>query len=325
MNLLASMRYLVALNEHRHFGRAALASHITQPALSNALRALEREFGVLIVKRGRTFAGLTAEGEAVLATAQRMLHEQDLLRERLRSDADRPSGGLRLAAVPTAQPILARFAIALQQRHPGITPTVVSMSSQEIETALDSMAVDMALGYIERTQVREVSLTVWPQFIERYYFVRRLPPQRRPVAEGVYAGPPLSWAEAAQQPLCLLSSEMHNRSIVDGAFREAGCTVRPALDANSIHTLASTIAAGSLAGVLPDVTLELLRGGAFEARPLVAPVLETPLGFMSYRTDRVSRALEAAVALLQDETWLASLRGLSAPALLKPAPRPSRA
>lgn len=52
MNLLASMRYLVALNEHRHFGRAAQASHITQPALSNALRALEREFGVLIVNRG---------------------------------------------------------------------------------------------------------------------------------------------------------------------------------------------------------------------------------------------------------------------------------
>ena len=41
MNLLASMRYLVALSEHRHFGRAAQACHITQPALSNALRALE--------------------------------------------------------------------------------------------------------------------------------------------------------------------------------------------------------------------------------------------------------------------------------------------
>ena len=49
MNLLTSMRYLAALNEHRHFGRAALACHITQPALSNALRALEEEFGTVIV------------------------------------------------------------------------------------------------------------------------------------------------------------------------------------------------------------------------------------------------------------------------------------
>ena len=76
MNLLASMKYLVALNEHRHFARAAEACHITQPALSNALRALEEEFGVVIVHRGRTFAGLTQEGKQVLSAAQRMLHEQ---------------------------------------------------------------------------------------------------------------------------------------------------------------------------------------------------------------------------------------------------------
>ncbi|MEG0557168.1 MAG: LysR family transcriptional regulator, partial [Comamonas sp.] len=53
MNLLTSMRYLVALNEHRHFARAAQACHITQPALSNALRALEAEFDAVIVRRGR--------------------------------------------------------------------------------------------------------------------------------------------------------------------------------------------------------------------------------------------------------------------------------
>ena len=48
MNLLTSMRYLVALHDHRHFDRAAKACHITQPALSNALRALERELGQLL-------------------------------------------------------------------------------------------------------------------------------------------------------------------------------------------------------------------------------------------------------------------------------------
>ena len=74
MNLLSAMRYLVALEEHKHFGRAAQACHITQPALSNAIRALETEFGVVIVRRGRTYAGLTPEGEAVCASAHHMLH-----------------------------------------------------------------------------------------------------------------------------------------------------------------------------------------------------------------------------------------------------------
>ena len=64
MNLLASLRYLVALHEHRHFGRAAQACHITQPALSNALRALEKEFGVVVVRRGRSFEALRPRASA---------------------------------------------------------------------------------------------------------------------------------------------------------------------------------------------------------------------------------------------------------------------
>ena len=76
MNLLASLRYLVALDEHKHFGRAALACHVTQPALSNALRALEEEMGATIINRGRVFVGLTPEGERVLESAQRMLRER---------------------------------------------------------------------------------------------------------------------------------------------------------------------------------------------------------------------------------------------------------
>ena len=102
MNLLASLRYLAALDEHKHFGRAAMACHITQPALSNALRALEEEFGTAIVKRGRSFGGFTAEGKRVLASAQRMLHERELLQQDLNSVAGKPQGVLTMGAVPTA-------------------------------------------------------------------------------------------------------------------------------------------------------------------------------------------------------------------------------
>ena len=129
MNLLASLRYLVALNEHRHFGRAAQSCHITQPALSNALRALEEEFGAVIVKRGRTFSGFTSEGERVLTSARVMLRERELLQQELDSEAGQPQGNLFIGAVPTSVPVAARFAAMLQARHPGILPVVRSMSS----------------------------------------------------------------------------------------------------------------------------------------------------------------------------------------------------
>ena len=172
MNLLASMRYLVALNEHRHFGRAAEASHITQPALSNALHALEEEFGVVIVKRGRAYVGLTHEGERVLATGQRMLRDNEVLQQELRSDEAHPRGHLHMAAVPTAIPMLARFAAMLQRHHPGIVPTVLSMSSQQLEMGLENLSLDLALGYTERMRLKSVKLTAWPQSIERQRVLR---------------------------------------------------------------------------------------------------------------------------------------------------------
>ncbi|GAA4330437.1 LysR family transcriptional regulator [Variovorax defluvii] len=299
MNLLASMRYLVALSEHRHFGRAAQACHITQPALSNALRALEEEFGVVIVKRGRAYAGLTHEGEIVLSAAHRMLHEGEVLQQLLRSEAEHPRGHLRMAAVPTAIPILTRFAGRLQARHPGISPSVLSMSSLELETGLESLSLDVALGYTERMNVRGVKLSAWPQSIEHYFLVRRASHAR-----ALQIGEPIGWAEAGGLPLCLLTPEMHNRFIIDQAFAEAGVTVTPAIETNSVLTLALSVGAGSVCAVLPGAMVDAIRShGQLEALPLVGPEVRTPIGFMTQAAVRPSRALEAALALIQSPEW----------------------
>ena len=302
MNLLASLRYLVALHEYRHFGRAAQACHITQPALSNALRALEKEFGVVVVRRGRSFEGFTHEGERVLATAQRMLHEHTLLQQDLSSDAAHPRGTLRLGAVPTAMPILARFAAQLQARHPGIAPVALSMSSQALEAGLESISLDLALGYTERMPARGGQLRAWPQYVEHYFLLRQAGKARR---RGLQIGPPMSWADAARLPLCLLTPEMHNRTLVDGAFRSAGATVMPAMETDSVLTLALCVVAGNLCSVLPGALVDAVRGhDGLEALPLIGPVLTTPIGFMSHRQVQPTRALDAALALAQDPAWL---------------------
>jgi DNA-binding transcriptional LysR family regulator len=302
MNLLASMRYLVALNEHKHFSRAAQACNITQPALSNALKALEQDFGVVIIKRGRTYAGLTPEGERVLATAQRMLHEHKLLQQELGSEAGKPVGTVRIGAVPTAVPIAARFAAMLQARHNGITPVVLSLSSTELETGLDSMTIDLALGYTERMGLRDVKLTAWPQYTEHYFLLRRA---AKPHVHELQIGPRMPWTEAAQLPLCLLTPEMHNRTIVDAAFITAGAPVRPAMETNSILTMALSVVAGNVCSVMPGALVGAVRGyRELEALPLVEPEVRTAIGFMTHSAVRTSRALHAALTLAQDGAWL---------------------
>jgi DNA-binding transcriptional LysR family regulator len=298
MNLLASLRYLVALSEHRHFARAAEACHVTQPALSNALRALEREFGTAIVRRGRTFAGLTEEGERILLTARRMLREHQLLQEDLRGSAAQPQGRLRLGVVPTAVPIAARFATTLRTRHPGITPEVRSLSSPEIEAGLEDLTLDLGLGFAER-QDGQGPFEMLPQYEEHYFLLRR-----RPDLEALAVGAPCTWNEAAAQPLCLLSPEMHHRKIVQEAFREAGMDVQPALETNSVLALVLAVSAGSMAAVVPGALAATAPSGlGLEALPLVRPHVATQIAFMTLARAAPSRTLQAAWQLAQDAAW----------------------
>lgn len=297
------MRYLAALAEHKHFGRAAAACYITQPALSNAMRALEQQFGVVIVKRGRAYGGLTPEGERVLATGQRMLREYGLLEQELRSEANRPRGPIRMGAVPTAIPVLARFSAMLQARHPGIAPVVLSMSSQELEAGLETLTLDLALGYTDRMKMaRNTQLTAWPQYTEHYFLLRRA---ARPHKDGLRIGAKMKWKDAAQFPIALLTPEMHNRTIIDSAFVTAGAQIKPAIETNSILTLALSVVAGQVCSVMPGALVDTVRNyRELEALPLVQPEVRTPIGFMAQSGVRASRALDAALAMLQDAAWL---------------------
>ena len=302
MNLLSSLRYLVALDEHRHFARAAQACHITQPALSNALRALEEEFEVVIVRRGRTFVGFTPEGEQVLESARRMLHEHKVLAQSLRSTANQPTGRLMVGAVPTAVPVAARFAAMLQAKYPEVMPVVLSLSSTELEKRLENLSIDLALGYTERMNLREVQLTSYPQYNEHYFLLRKA---ARVHTVELQIGKPMRWKDAADLPLCLLTTEMHNRTIVDASFTAAGCKPRAIIETNSILTLALSVVAGQVCSVLPGALVSAVRGyRELEALPLVSPQVLTPISFMAQASVRPSRAMEAAVSLAQDGGWL---------------------
>lgn len=103
----------------------------------------------------------------------------------------------------------------------------------------------------------------------------------------------------------LLTPEMHNRAIVDAAFAAAGAkAVTPAIETNSVLTLALAVQAGEVCAILPGAMVDTVRRHVdLEALPLVAPRVRTPLGFMAPAAVQPSRTLEAALALLQDAAW----------------------
>ena len=105
----------------------------------------------------------------------------------------------------------------------------------ELESRLESLALDMGPGYTERLDNTRSQLRVVPQYQEHYFLVRKAAGAQ---AGTLRIGPSMGWAEAATFPLCLLSAEMHNRTIVDRAFAAAGAQPKIAIETNSSDMLA---------------------------------------------------------------------------------------
>jgi len=103
---LRDLRYLVALADERHFGRAAERCHVSQPTLSAQIRKLEEYLGVPLVERQPRRVALTEAGARIVERARRTLFEADAIVELARTDRDPLAGSLRLALIPTVGPYL---------------------------------------------------------------------------------------------------------------------------------------------------------------------------------------------------------------------------
>lgn len=103
---LRDLRYLVAVAEHRHFGRAAEACFVSQPTLSTQLKKLEETLGVMLIERTNRQVMLTVAGEQIVAQAQKVLFEVNALTAMAEQHADPLGGEFKLGIIPTLAPYI---------------------------------------------------------------------------------------------------------------------------------------------------------------------------------------------------------------------------
>lgn len=122
---LTELRYVVALAQERHFGRAAQKCFVTQPTLSLALAKLEDELGVKLFERNKNEVLVTARGQQIVEQARRVLDEVGKIQNLARGSQDQLSGALRLGVIPTIGPyLLPDLVPCLRRRAPGM-PLVI--------------------------------------------------------------------------------------------------------------------------------------------------------------------------------------------------------
>lgn len=257
MPTLRQLEYLVALSDLRHFGRAAQASHVSQPSLSQQLRALEQRLGIVLVERNQSGVELTPIGRQVAERARSVLVAVDDIRQLARKAADGDAGTIRFGVTPTLGPYLMPSVIAtLHSVRPGLRLYIREGIPDEQTLDLSRGQLDMLLGPLP---LAGGEFDVEPLFREP---LRLVAPPDHPLAQRSVVRK--SDLEGAQ--VLGLHSAHHLHRQVSGFCLELGMELLRDYEGTSLDSLRQMVATGLGVTILPDLYIRSEVGGSAGVR-----------------------------------------------------------
>jgi DNA-binding transcriptional LysR family regulator len=244
------VEYFLALHREGHFGRAAAACNVSQPTLSSGIAMLESQLGKRLIARDRKYAGLTAEGEAILPWARQLIAATEALEQAAVSARGPLKGELRLGAIPASMPAAGFLVEAIRQRFPSLNVQVRALTSRQIERELTAFELDAGVTYLDFEPPAH-ALAV-PIYRERSMLVS--------ARDGVDVPARPDWADLARLPMCLLHQAMQNRRILDARMAALGFALNPVVTADSYIALLAIVRRGHLCTIMPENHATLLEG-----------------------------------------------------------------
>lgn len=287
------MEIIVALAQQRHFARAAELCGISQPALSIRIRNLERKLGAPIVKRGNRFAGFTSEGEIALLWARRVLQDVDNLRQDVISAKHGLTGEVTVGSVPTAISFVSRAMARLRASQPGVTAKIRSANSNDIKRDLGEYALDLGVTYLSRAAGSNMQTE--PLYDERYVVLAH---------NSMLSNRPdtLSWRQASELPLCLLSTDMNNRRIIDQVFAGVGVKPNTVLETNALSATLVQVTWGHAATIAPAILAQNVPlPEDVVIVPLDRPEVTEKIGLVWAAQEPEAPIVQAVVAACREE------------------------
>jgi len=248
---LKQLRYVEALARLKHFGLAAEACAVTQPALSMQIKELEENLGARLFDRGARQVRLTGLGEDIVARARDILRAVDELADVARTRRDGPGGRLRLGVIPTIAPyLLPRLIRDLSARYPGVDLQVRETQTDRLIAELIEGRLDTALVALP---VSEPSLEEVALFSEGFVFVRPQADAHRPV--------PAPEALPDMQLLLLEEGHCFRDQALDVCGIRSGAR-RAGFDGSSLSTLVQMVGAGIGVTLIPEMAVAVETRGA---------------------------------------------------------------
>jgi DNA-binding transcriptional LysR family regulator len=301
------LAYFVAVADARHFTRAAEEVHVSQPSLSQQIRALEKELGAPLFSRARGNIALTDAGEALLPLARRILADADTARHEVLELAQLRRGRVRLGATPSlCTGLLPDVLRVFHDRHPGVQLLIEEGGSHDLVRELARGTLDLALVVLPLPSPSP-ALTTVELFQEDLVVVSSATaePLRSPVRIGDLEG----------RPMVMFRHGYDLRDLTLAACRSAGFEPYLTVEGGEMDAVLGFVRAGLGLGVVPSMVASR-AGHDLRVTPLARPGLRRTIA-LAHRSDV---APPRAARVLQEVLLTAARTSVTFPGL-----RPARA
>jgi DNA-binding transcriptional LysR family regulator len=273
------------------FTRAAAALHLSQPALTVQIRALEEALGVRLFDRNTRAVRLTPMGASILPAVERLLLDAESLADNARELGAGNRGIVHVAALPSIASSLVPRAIALlARRRPGIVVRLRDAIAQRVIALVQSDEADVGLGVFAGGSAELSFRRLLDDRLEAVL------PARHRLARGAT----VSLRELAGEPLIMMDTETSVRALLDREMLALGIIARPAYEVTYMSTAVGLVEARLGIALLPTSALEMQRLTALQRRPLRGTALSREIGVIAKAGRTLAPAAQAFVDALDE-------------------------
>jgi LysR family carnitine catabolism transcriptional activator len=286
---IKQLRAFAAVAKTRSLAEASAQLHISQPALSVAIRNLETAAGGQLFNRESRQLALTPEGREFLARAEQLLHSFDKSLHELRQRFELQRGQLALAVIPAfalnrLPPLLARF----HRKHP------------DIDISLEDCVMELTLQSVREGRA-ELGISFKPDDLGGLEFIafgrdrfQAVLPAKHPLA----GKKSVRWVDLAAEPFIAMNRGSAVRRWTEQAFAECGKPARLFCEANQLSTIGQLVKAGLGISAMPRLCEAQMRAYGLQCLPLTGPVVEQQLGALLKSRGALSAPAQAFLELL---------------------------
>jgi LysR family transcriptional regulator, hydrogen peroxide-inducible genes activator len=290
---LRDLKYLVALADHKHFGRAATACFVSQPTLSTQIKKLEEELGVSLVERAPRHIMLTPAGRDAAERARRIIADVEEMREAARRSQNPEAGAVRLGIFPTLGPYLLPHVVSrVRERFPELELLLIEEKTEVILRQLREGKLDAGVLALP---LHDEQLHIELLFEEPFMLAV-------PATHALAASKTLAMQDLAHESLLLLEDGHCLRDQALEVCHLAGAGEKTGFRATSLETLRQMVAANVGITLLPVLAVKPPVAASHDIRllPFRAPAPSRLIAMVWRRSSAMSEFLIKLAAVFRD-------------------------